>query len=143
MDGNQTIKTILFWVLVILLGVFLWRFVARRDETAREIKYSEFLDQVEKDNIRQVTIYPSQSAAEVRGALRDSGASFRATIPKEGIRDLTRALRQKGVPIDVKEETRGDWATFLLNAAPLFLLVGFWIFMMRWMKSGKTGGPTP
>ncbi len=31
---------------------------------------------------------------------------------------------------------RADWVTFLLNAAPLFLLVAFWIFMMRQMQAG-------
>ena len=36
----------------------------------------------------------------------------------------------------MKEVNRADWVTFLLNAAPLFLLVAFWIFMMRQMQAG-------
>ena len=50
--------------------------------------------------------------------------------------DLTKELRDKGVLINVKEVTRADWVNFLLTAAPLFLLVGFWIFMMRQMQAG-------
>ena len=38
--------------------------------------------------------------------------------------------------INVKEVTRADWVNFLLTAAPLFLLVGFWIIMMRQMQAG-------
>jgi cell division protease FtsH len=40
------------------------------------------------------------------------------------------------VLINVKEVNRADWVSFLLNAAPLFLLVAFWIFMMRQMQAG-------
>ncbi len=143
MDRNQTLKIILFWFFIILLGVFLWRMVSTPKESTPTMNYSEFLDQIDKNNVRELTIYPSAAAAEVRGHLRDSGAEFRTTIPKETISEVTRKLHEQKVAIEVKDETRSDWVTFLLNAAPLFLLVGFWIFMMRRMKSGKTGGPTP
>ena len=49
---------------------------------------------------------------------------------------LFRSLRDKGVRLNVQEVSRGHWLTFLLNAAPLFLLVGYWIFMMRQMQAG-------
>ena len=38
--------------------------------------------------------------------------------------------------INVKEVTRADWVNLLLTAAPLLLLVGFWIVMMRQMQAG-------
>jgi cell division protease FtsH len=49
---------------------------------------------------------------------------------------MAKTLRDKQVLINVKEVNRADWVTFLLNAAPLFLLVAFWIFMMRQMQAG-------
>ena len=139
MDASSKFKTILFWLFVAFLAVLLWKTVSSKGESARELKYSEFMEQAEKGNVREVTLYLSQSAAEARGELRQTGEAFRATIPKESIPDLTRLLREKKVPIGVKQEERGDWQTFLLNAAPLFLLVGFWIFMMRQMASKQSG----
>src|SRR3989475_6898650 len=84
------------------------------------------------------SLYLSPNSYEVQGELRggDSPRKFRVTIFKESAPELAKELREKGVMIRVKEVTRGDWLTFLLNAAPLFLLVGFWIFMMRQMQAG-------
>jgi cell division protease FtsH len=49
---------------------------------------------------------------------------------------LTKTLRDKQVLINVKEVNRADWVTFLVNGLPIFLLVAFWIFMMRQMQAG-------
>jgi cell division protease FtsH len=50
--------------------------------------------------------------------------------------DLIRILREKNVIITVKESSTSSWATLLVNASPLLLLIGFWIFMMRQMQTG-------
>jgi len=123
---------------MILLAVVLWKMASTGgpSSSVKEPSYTEFLAELQKGDIREVTIYLSQMSAEVQGELREPSAKFRVTIPKETIPDLTKQLQDKGVMIHVKEVTRGDWLTFLLNAAPLFLLVGFWIFMMRQMQAG-------
>src|SRR5437870_3638308 len=125
---------------IILLGVVLWKMVSANGQSAREQEpsYGEFMADVEKGNVKEVTLYLSPNSYEVQGELRggDSPRKFRVTIFKESAPELAKELREKGVMIRVKEVTRGDWLTFLLNAAPLFLLVGFWIFMMRQMQAG-------
>jgi len=124
---------------IILLGVVLWKMVsAGGGQAAREqeINYSDFMAQVDKGTVKEITLYLSPNSYEVQGELREPVQKFRLTIFKESAPDLAKQLREKGVRINVKEVTRGDWITFLLNAAPLFLLVGFWIFMMRQMQAG-------
>src|SRR5260370_27128367 len=61
---------------------------------------------------------------------------FQVSIPKEGAPTVTTALRDKGVQLKVKEVRSGDWVLILLNAAPLIVLVGFCLFLMRQMQSG-------
>ena len=141
MNSNSTAKTILFWMFIILLGVFLWKMVSGAGQSAREAEpsYGEFMAQADKGNVSEVTLYISQNSYEVQGEYREpvnGNKKFRVTIFKESAPDVTKQLREKGVLIRVKEVTRGDWITFLLNTAPLFLLVGFWIFMMRQMQAG-------
>src|SRR2546428_121814 len=125
---------------IILLGVVLWKMVSANGQSAREQEpsYGEFMADVEKGNIKEVTLYLSPNSYEVQGELRggDSPRKFCVTIFKESAPELAKELREKGVMIRVKEVTRGDWLTFLLTAAPLFLLVGFWIVMMRQMQAG-------
>jgi cell division protease FtsH len=123
---------------IILVCVFLWRMVSAGGPAGKEedIVYSTFLAQVDKGNIKDVTLYISPNSYEVQGQYRDREQKFKVTIFKEGAPDLIKELRDKGVLITVKETSRNDWVAFLLNAAPLLLLVGFWIFMMRQMQAG-------
>src|SRR5579884_4272750 len=123
---------------IILLCVVLWRMVSASGQSARqeEPSYSEFMSQVDRGNVKEVTLYLSPNSYEIEGGWREPAKKFRVTIFKEAAPDLTKELRDKGVLINVKEVTRADWINFLLTAAPLFLLVGFWIVMMRQMQAG-------
>jgi cell division protease FtsH len=123
---------------IILLCVVLWRMVSASGQSAREEEpsYSEFISQVDRGNVKEVTLYLSPNSYEVEGEWRDPSKKFRTTVFKEAAPDLAKELRDKGVLINVKEVTRADWVNFLLTAAPLFLLVGFWIIMMRQMQAG-------
>src|SRR5260370_18728415 len=128
---------------IILLCVVLWRMVSQSGQTAREEEpsYSEFMSQVDRGNVKEVTLYLSPNSYEIEGEWREPVKKFRVTLFKEAAPDLTKELRDKGVLINVKEVTRADWINFLLTAAPLFLLVGFWIVMMRQMQAGGKKKP--
>src|ERR1700730_13679916 len=123
---------------IILLCVVLWRMVSASGQSARqeEPSYSEFMAQVDRGNVKEVTIYLSPNSYEIEGEWREPDKKFRTTVFKESAPDLTKELRDKGVMLNVKETTHADWINFLLTAAPLFLLVAFWIVMMRQMQAG-------
>lgn len=130
-------KTILFWMFIVLLTVVLWRMITapKSSAGAEQATYSDFMNQVDRNNVREVTIYAAQNSYEVEGAWREPDRRFRLTIIKESASELIKELREKGVPISMQEVTRADWINFLLTAAPLFLLVMFWIVMMRQMQA--------
>jgi len=137
-NPSSTLKTVMFWLFIIMLAVLLWTLVSKSGQSAREEEpsYSEFMAQVERGNVKEVTLYLSPTSYEIEGEWREPSKKFRTTIFKESAPDLAKTLRDKQVLINVKEVNRADWVTFLLNAAPLFLLVAFWIFMMRQMQAG-------
>jgi cell division protease FtsH len=137
-NPSSTLKTIMFWLFIIMLAVLLWTLVSKSGQSAREEEpsYSEFMAQVDRGNVKEVTLYLSPTSYEIEGEWREPSKKFRTTIFKESAPDLAKTLRDKQVLINVKEVNRADWVTFLLNAAPLFLLVAFWIFMMRQMQAG-------
>ena len=138
MNPSSTLKTIMFWLFIIMLAVLLWTLVSKSGQSAREEEpsYSEFMAQVDRGNVKDVVLYLSPNSYEIEGEWREPSKKFRTTIFKESAPDLAKTLRDKQVLITVKEVNRADWVTFLLNAAPLFLLVAFWIFMMRQMQAG-------
>src|SRR6202140_4103162 len=137
-NPSSTLKTVMFWLFIIMLAVLLWTLVSKSGQSAREEEpsYSEFMAQVDRGNVKEVTLYLSPTSYEIEGEWREPSKKFRTTIFKESAPDLAKTLRDKNVLINVKEVNRADWVTFLLNAAPLFLLVAFWIFMMRQMQAG-------
>jgi cell division protease FtsH len=137
---NSTVRTILFWLLMVLLAVVLWKMASTGGQTAheQELTYTDFQTQVQRGNVSDVTIYLGQISAEVQGELREPGGTkFRGvTVPLPNLPDLTKQLEDKGVRLNIKEVTRADWVSFLMTAAPLILVIAFWIFMARQMQAG-------
>jgi cell division protease FtsH len=137
-NPSSTLKTIMFWLFIIMLGVLLWTLVSRSGQSTREKEpsYSEFMAEVERGNVKDVELYLSPTSYEVVGEKREPAEKFRVTIFKESAPDLVKTLRDKNVLINVKEVNRADWVSVLFSAAPVLLLVAFWIFMMRQMQAG-------
>ena len=136
---NSTVRTILFWLVMIVLAVVLWHMASSGGQTTKEDEpsYTNFLSQIQSGNIKEVTIALSQNSAEISGVYRESGMKFRnVTVANSSIPDITKSLQDKGVLINIKEVKNNDWIAFVVNFAPLILIVGFWIFMMKQMQAG-------
>jgi cell division protease FtsH len=139
-NSSSTAKTILFWISIVFLGVMLWKLVSANGSQAREQQpsYSEFMAKVEAGDVKEVTLYLSPNSYEIQGEyLRPANTKFVVTVYKEGAPELMKELTAKGAMIKGMKEVRsGDWILILLNAAPLLLLVGFCLFLMRQMQAG-------
>jgi cell division protease FtsH len=138
-NSGSTLKTILFWLSIVLLGVMLWKLVSANGAQPRddEPSYSLFVSKIEAGQINDVTMYLSPNSYELQGEYtQPPHQKFRLVIAKENAPEITKALRDKAVQMKVKEVRSGDWVLILLNAAPLILLVGFCLFLMRQMQAG-------
>jgi cell division protease FtsH len=138
-NSNSTAKTILFWISIVFLGVMLWKLVSANGAQAREQSpsYNEFMAKVDAGEVKEVTLYISPNSYELQGEYnKPVNTKFRVTMFKEQSSDLAKTLRDKSVPLSVKEVRSGDWLLIVLNALPLVLLVGFCLFLMRQMQAG-------
>jgi len=138
-NSSSTAKTILFWISIVFLGVMLWKLVSTNASQAREDEpsYSLLMAKIDAGEIKEVTMYLSPNSYELKGEYsKPQNQKFRAIIAKENSPEVTKALRDKAVQVKVQEVRSGDWVLILLNAAPLILLVGFCLFLMRQMQSG-------
>jgi cell division protease FtsH len=129
---NSTLKTVIFWAVIILSGLLLWQVVKAGGNGAkdREINYSQFMTDVDQGKVADVTIIGS----EVRGKYSDKSSFHTTILPND--QDLAKTLRAKGVNITVKDVQGGSWPTWLLNLAPLILLGVLWFIMIRQMQTG-------
>ncbi len=135
---NSTVRTILFWLLMILLAVVLWRMASTGGQSAHddEPNYTNFLAKVQGNSVKDVTIYLSPNSAELQGEYREGGKFRGVTVANTAIPDITKALQDHNVLYNYKEVKNADWLTFLVNFGPLLLLVLFWVFMMKQMQAG-------
>ncbi len=132
-------RAILFWLIMILLAVVLWRMASAGTQASRDLKpnYTDFTAQLQKGNIKDVTISLSQNTADIQGDYREPAEHFRGVVvPNTVLSGITKELQDKGATINIKEVRTGDWFSLLVNVAPLLLLVALWIFMMRQMQAG-------
>jgi cell division protease FtsH len=130
---NSTVKTVVFWLVIVLSGVLLWQVVKGANSGAKErdFTFSEFLSNVDQNNVTEVTIV----GQEVHGKLKNDKAGFHTTVPTS-YPDMIKELRDKGVNITVKDAQAGGWPTWLLNLAPFILLGALWFIMIRQMQTG-------
>jgi cell division protease FtsH len=131
---NSTVKTVVFWLVIVLSGVLLWQVVKAGGAGAKqkEINFSEFMSQVDQGNVQDVTVTNQEVVGHYKN---DKTTSFHTTVPP-GYNDMYKTLRDKGVNITVKDAQGGSWPTWLLNLAPLILLGALWFIMIRQMQTG-------
>lgn len=127
------VRTVFFWVMMIALAVVLWQMLSRGKNApvAPQMKYSDFMNQVDKGNVGVAHLYESPSTAEIQGRLRQPPDAFRVTIPKETVPDVTERLRKQGATVEVSGTRSAGWADTVFNFIPFILLLLIWIFMMR------------
>jgi len=131
---NSTVKTVVFWVVMLATALLLWQVVRTGSPSReRELSFTEFMNQVEQENIGEITLYGATN--EVRGQFKKENVRLKTVVPAD-YPDLIRILREKGVVITVKDSSTNSWVGYLVQAAPFLLIIGFWIFMMRQMQSG-------
>jgi cell division protease FtsH len=141
---NRTIKTILFWVIIVVSALLLWQVVRSSPEDQRtpEISYSQFISKVEAGEISRVDI----AGSRIRGQYRDGTGAFRLIGPSNPAIFLD-TLRDKGVEIWFKDVPVDSLPLQLLGTwAPLILLGALWFFMIRQMQRRGTislGGKPP
>ncbi len=130
---NSTVKTVLFWAVIIVSAFLLWQVVRTGSNTQKdaEINFSQFMSDVDQGIVREVTVI----GVEVRGKRKSDNSAFHTTIPAN-YPDMYKTLRDKGVSINVKDISNGTWPSWILNLAPLVLLAALWFFMIRQMQTG-------
>ncbi len=130
---NSTVKTVIFWLVIVLSAFLLWQVVRTGSTGAKDQKlsFSQFQASVDQGNVKDVVV----TAQEVRGHFKDD-KPFITTAPPN-YSDMYKELRDKSVSVEVKDVTNGSWPLQLLGTwAPLILLAALWFFMIRQMQTG-------
>ena len=132
---NVSKKNLLTWLVILVTIAFLYNmFDTNNQQTGNVISYSEFLNQVDLGNVRNVTIDNDTLAGTYVG-----GGTFNTYAPSDP--DMISNLRERNVSIEVKPPDSGmpTLLAILINWFPMLLLIGVWIFLFRQMQGGGRG----
>ncbi len=135
---NSTVRTVLFWLLMVVLAAVLWKMASQGGPATHEDEptYTNFVNKVESGSVKDVTIQLSANSAEIEGEYRDGSKFKGVTIANSAIPDVTKDLQDKGVLFNYKEPKDSNWLTLIINLSPFIVILAIWIFMMRQMQAG-------
>ena len=129
---NTAVRNIIFWVVMVAFALVIWAVVrSNTGEKVVDLTFTEFTNEVGKDNVREVTII----GTDVSGTLKKDNRKFKTTIPAN-YPDLYKTLQEKNVNVLIKDNSGGSWMTWVANGLPMILLLGLWVFFMRQMQTG-------
>ncbi|HEX8072590.1 MAG TPA: ATP-dependent zinc metalloprotease FtsH [Pyrinomonadaceae bacterium] len=138
---SSTVRQIIFWVLILLGAVLLYKaFANSQGGSPAAVDVSTLSDKIQKGEIAKLTIKQNEATAVAK-----NGTQYKAELSNPMFQSKLMELATSNDPntnkprVDkVEDLSSGNsilWS-FLAWWAPLLLLVGFWVFMMRQMQAG-------
>ncbi|HET9708341.1 MAG TPA: ATP-dependent zinc metalloprotease FtsH [Gemmatimonadales bacterium] len=133
------LRTLSFWAFLIVGTVLLVQLAARTRQDTAEISYSDFIQQVDSQNVKRVEITERQ---RIKGDLnhpilvnRKEAEHFTTLLPFESSETWVASLRAKGVDVNAKD-LRPSFGVIFINFLPYLLMLGLILFMVRQMQQG-------
>ena len=157
---NGLFRNSLFYILIFLslMGIIYFFFGSNSSTQTQNIRYSEFVKQLDKNNVKNVSIQPSGGVYKVTGTYRKAQkvsssnalgiksastktTSFSTTMLENNstVNQVSKLATKHNVKLTAKaEESSGIWVTLLMYIAPLILFV--FLFYMMMGQAGQGGG---
>ena len=129
---NKFFKNVLFYLLIILVIIWMFDFYGEKGTKPTDMSYTSFMQHVQQDEIKQVTIIDNV----ISGKLKD-GKEFSTVAPNDS--KMVEKLEAKNV--DIKAELPPQppwWMSILSSILPMLIIVGLWFMLMN--QGGAGGG---
>ena len=160
-QNNGFIKNPFLYLLMIFLLVtgFQYFFAGRSAGHSQQIKYSELVQEITNDNVKEMTYQPSGSVIEVYGVYKNAKTEKQETgiqfftpsatkvekftsivLPSDTtVADLQKLASEHQTQIEVKHESSsGMWINILVSVVP-FAILFFFLFSMMGNMGGNSG----
>ncbi len=132
---NDMVKNILLWVVIAVVLMSVFNSFGPTPTTSTEMRYSEFLAEVNQGRIAEVNI----DGQKVTG-LTNAGERFTTYSPETDNSAMIGELLRNGV--EIKGEPPQQQSLLMqvfISWFPMLLLIAIWIFFLRQMQGGGAG----
>ncbi|MBL8920589.1 MAG: AAA family ATPase [Myxococcaceae bacterium] len=127
-------KTLILWLVLMVLFVGLYRVFQTRDDDAALLAWTALEEAVELDGVERVDV--TVEGGDARGTVRmRDGTRFQTG--KQPLGRFT-SLQTRGAAVVFKDEGSGLWSGIVTQFVPILLLFVFFLFFMRNFQSKGT-----
>src|SRR6266852_2575267 len=98
---NSTSKRVLLWMVLVVVGVLVWKFSSTFQTHERPVAFSDFMADVDSGKVEQVTI----AGHEIAGIYRTDKERFRTYAPSQ-YDGLVHKLIERDISVTATEPTQ-------------------------------------
>ena len=130
LKNNKYYKNVGLYLLVLVVFVTIISSLFDPVSTGLELTYSQFLKEVNANNVAIVTIVENSISGQLV-----NGTEFTTYSPDDP--EMMNLLRSKNIEIDAKPPVEISWWMRLLSSLlPMLLIIGIWLYMIQQMQGG-------
>jgi cell division protease FtsH len=129
---KQSHKTLILWLLIILVFIAFYKFFQVPGQETREIPISEVLAAVDKKDVKDITVHNDK----YEGHFKANDEAFRANgFPLTA--DLEKRLQDAGVSVKVEPSSETSvWMQLAFQFIPVAIILLIFLFLMRQLQAG-------
>lgn len=133
---NDAIKTILLWLVIVIILISVFNSFGPKRESDKNITYSELVTEVKKGNVQSVTI----SNQNISGTFLSDSKKFTSYLPMPQDASLLQDLISKNVVVKGKPPEQPGLLVSLLGFLPWIIFLAIFIYMLRQQAGVGKGG---
>ncbi|GIQ67309.1 ATP-dependent metallopeptidase FtsH/Yme1/Tma family protein [Xylanibacillus composti] len=132
---NRFIRNTGFYLLIFLVVVGIVHFISSQNDQQKPLSYTEFLSQVERNNVQSVTVKWDGYTYEISGVFAANQETFEVRAPV--VETLFSYLQAQGVELNMEPmDTQSGWVTFLTSIIPFVIIFILFFFLLNQAQGG-------
>jgi cell division protease FtsH len=138
---NRIFRNTIFYLLIFLVIIGVVGYFNNSNEATQKLTYNQFVEQLEKNNVKSFSMQPSNGVYEIRGELKSSNDNkYFLTYVFNSDRALDRideVAQQANVEVEVLEaEQTSGWVSFFTTIIPFVILFILFFFLLNQAQGG-------
>ncbi|HEX2161370.1 MAG TPA: ATP-dependent metallopeptidase FtsH/Yme1/Tma family protein, partial [Thermoleophilaceae bacterium] len=130
---SRFFKSALFPILIVVALAFFAQKLISPGEQKKDTSYSQFVTQVENDQVKKATLNTKNNRIDVE---QRNGDKYETAYPDNTEPSLVNKLQAANVDVDVKAKAGSGWITALTYILPFVIFLLFWLFIINQMQGG-------
>jgi len=130
---SRFFKSAAFPILIVVVLAFFAQKLISPGEQKKDTSYSQFVTQVDNDQVKKVTLNTKNNRIDVE---QRNGDKYETAYPDNTEQNLVNQLKAADVDVDVKAKSGSGWLTALTYILPFVIFLLFWLFIINQMQGG-------